>query len=387
MRMLPFHAVLLVCLLAGGAAGRAQEQAQPKTAEPAPAEQGSRPAEPGTQDTQLKPASKAPAPVQVPDVRLDSKPHTDIDYTVDSSKEAPDLGLGASPEMDLGHDITATTPPGMLSRSELDNPRSVYFALPHRAGEGISPDDSTAIAARQGDLIRAAAFKGFNLRQAGWMYQQGVCPAMQPDAEQIVGVPAAGEGFILLHFIRSDGGGHSSAFTAVVPRDASLPVRAVAVARHSVENNYDFLAPKGSGAVVNEALPPAILYKNMEPEKDWIAASACIAEVGGAYPHIANEPFLTEDILTAPPPLIRLLRNGDRKITFTDRVDDRHYVVWDEHVSNHGRMLDGEHKAEKIKLRPVTNPPTPKSHMLAEVPQPKSHILPPPPSPLSGEKQ
>ncbi len=387
MRSVSLFAALLVCLTIAAGQGRAQEQALPKTAEPAPAQQGTRPSEPGTQDTQVKPASKAPAPVQKPDVRLDSQPHTDIDYTVDSSKEPPDLGLGASPEMDLGHDIVAATPPGMLSRGEQENPRSVYFALPHRSGDGISPADSALIAARQGDLIRAAAFKGFDLKQAGWLYQQGVCPAMQPDAEQVVGVPAAGDGFILLHFIRSDGGGRSSAFSAIVPRHPALPVRAVAVARRSVENNYEFLSPKGSGAVVNEAMPPATLYKNMQPEKSWIAASACIAEVGGAYPHIANEPFLTEDILTAPPPLLRLLRNGERKVTFTDRVDDKHYVVWDEHVSEHGRMLDADHKTERIVVRPVTNPPTPKSHMLADLPEPKTRIQPPPPSPLSGEKQ
>ncbi len=378
-----------VLLLGAGLRGYAQQpevpaQQAPKSDEP---HHGARPSEPGTGSTQVKPASKAPEPVQAPNVRLDSKPHTDIDYTVDSSKTPPDLGLGATPKLDLGHDILPVTPPGMLSRGVPGNPRMVYFALPHRSGNGITPEDRATIDARQSDLVRAAAFHGFDLHQSGWMYQQGVCPAMQPDAEQVVGVPPAGDGSILLHLIREEGEGRASAFTALVPRDPVLPVRAVAVAHRSVESGRALLTANTSGGVVTQALPPATLYANMEPVKGWIAASACIAEIGGAYPHIPNETFLSEDILTAPTPLIRLLLNGERKVTFTDRIDEKHYVVWDQHVSNHGRMLDAQHETVRIVARPVTNPPAPKPRMIANIPEPKTRITPEPPSPISGNKQ
>ncbi len=387
-------------LLLAGVDGWAQQpgqQAAPQTTKPnaepnAPppnAPPTERPVEPGTHATQLTPASKAPKPVQQPDVRLDSKPHTDLDFSLDSSLTPPDLGLGASPEIDLGPDILPTTPPGMISRSVEDNPRLVYFALPHHSGEGIGQADGSLIASRQNDLVRAAAFHGFDLQQSGWQYQQGICPAMQPDAEQVVGVPAGGggEGFIVLHFVRSKGNGRSSAFTAVIPREGTLPVRVISVVHGGVEEGHVLLGAKTSGTVVNEALPPATLYKNLEPVQGWIPASACIAELAGAYPHVPNEPYLSEDILTAPPPLLRLLRNGERKMVFTDRVDDGHYVVWDEHVSNHGRMLGAEHEVVRVMPRPVTNPPIPRTRFLVDLPEPKTRITPAPPSPLSGEKQ
>ncbi len=360
-----------------------QQTGEPKSAEPA-----AQPAEPGTEEPRIKPASKAPKRVQKPNVRLDSQPHTDIDDTVDSSKLPLDLGLGATPEIDLGHDILPTTPPGMLSRSVPGNPRMVYFTLPHRSGDGISEGDRAIIADRQEDLVRAAAFRGFDLRQGGWMYQQGICPATQPDADEVVGTPVAGDGagFLLLHFIRSDAG-KSSAFTAVVPRNAALPVRAIAVAHSSVDGGRELLTEKTSGSVVNEALPPSTLYRNLQPVKGWVAASACIAEMGGAYPHIPNEPFLSEALLTAPTPYIRLLLNGERKVTFTDRVDSKYYVVWNEHVSNHGRMLDAAHETVRIVPRPVTNPPVPQPRMLVNLPKPPSKLTPEPPSPLSGTKQ
>ncbi len=387
LRLLP----LAICLLLAGAKLFAQENVPTQATQPHPqatVPPSATPTEPGTGNSRVAPASKSPKPVQGPDVRLDSKPHTDLDNSVDSSMLEPDLGMGATPIVDLGHDILPVTPAGMLSRSETDNPRMVYFALPHRSGDGISAGDSAIIAARQADLVRAAAFRGFDLKRAGWLYQQGVCPVLQPDAEQVAGIPAAGggEGFILLHFVKQEEG-RSSAFTAIVPRESGFPVRAITVAHRSVEDQHEFLSEKTSGAVVNEALPASTLYKNLQPVQDWIATSACIAEMGGAYPHIPNEPYLSEDIITAPPPLIRLLISGDRKITFTDRVDDTHYVVWDEHVSNHGRMLDAQHEHVTIVPRPVTNPPVPQPRLIANIPQPPIRVTPDPPSPLSGNKQ
>jgi hypothetical protein len=351
------------------------------------------PHEPGTANAQIAPASKAPRPVQEPDVRLDSKPHTDLDQTLDSAPVPPDLGLGASQTMDLGHDIVPVTPPGMIATSESGNPRMVYYALPHRSDDPgatqISSADSTMIASHQADLVRAAAFHGYDLKQGGWLYQQGVCAPMQPDAERIDGIPAAddGQGFLLLHFVRHIDADHIDAFAAIVPRGAGLPVRVVSGVHRSVENPYEFLNAKTSGAVVNEALPPQTMMENMQPTKDWIATSACIAEMGGAYPHIPNEPYLSEIITTAPAPQIELLLDGQRQLTFTDRIDETHYVIWNEHISAHGRMEDAQRQEVLALPRPVTNPPVPEPHMIPDPPQPRSRITPPPPSPLSGEKQ
>ena len=344
------------------------------------------PAEPGTESTQVSPASKAPNPVQKPDVRLDSTPHTDLDESLDSAPY--DQGLGVNVPLAMGPPLFPPTPAGMIARSASGDPRMVYFALRHRSGDDLTPTDRSVLDAREADLARAAAYHGYYLKQPGWMYQQGLCPATQPDAEQVTGVPAAadGEGFLLLHFVQTEDG-RVSAFTAIVPRVAGLPVRVIAVAHRNVERRGDFLSEKTSGQAVNEAIPPAALYQNMQPQMDWIAATACIAEIGGAYPHIPNEPYLSDAIMIAPPPLIRLLVDGQRRITFTDRIDDTHYVIWDEHISRHGRMLDAQHEEVSVKPRPLTNPPLPPIHALAAPAQPSVHIKPPPPSPFSGARQ
>ncbi len=345
-----------------------------------------RPTEPGTQGSGIQPASQAPKPVQAPDVRLDSKPHTDIDYTVDSSRAPMDLGLGADPGIDLGHDILPTTPPGMLARAVEDNPRIVYYALPHRTGDGILPADAALLTARQQELVQAASFHGYDLRQMGWQYQQGVCPAAEPNAERAVGVPPADDGVILLHFIRRDKG-RDAAFTAVVPRGQGEPVRIIPVAHNSVESGPVLLRSHSAGAATGTALPPSTLYKNLEPTAGWIAASACIAELAGAYPHIPNEPYLSEDIVTAPAPQLRLGLDGGRESIFADRVDETHLIVWDEAISNHGKVLSAGHDVVKLAPRPVTNPPEPHTRMLVDLPEPKGRIMPEPPSPLAGSKQ
>ena len=120
---------------------------------------------------------------------------------------------------------------------------------------------------------------------------------------------------------------------------------------------------------------------------DWIAASACVAELGGAYPHIPNEPFLSEQILTAPPPLLRLGVDGEREMTFTDRLDESNYVIWDEHTSATGKMLDAHHTEVHVLPRAVTNPPLPPARILAEAPEPPTKVAPEPNSPLGVSRQ
>ena len=401
MKVLPLAAAAL-CFLpaAGGLSLHAQENVPAQDARPKPEQTrppSTTPSEPGTGSQNITPANQAPSPVQKPDVRLDSKPHTDLDTSLDSAPtsttpEPLDLGLGADVDVDLGHDIVATTPPGMTSRSVPGNPRMVYFSLPLLAPEQISPADAAVIASRHEELLRAARSHGYHLEQPGWSYRQAVCPATQPDAQAVVGVPApdSGEGFILLRFLRQEGA-RTSAVTAVLPRANNLPVRAISVVRNQAPKKgkpaLEPLSKKLDKKAAAEALPPATLYADLEPEKGWIAASACIAQLGGAAPAIPNETFLSEDILTAPTPLLRLPVNGEREITFTDRIDDAHYVVWNEHVSRTGKLLDTQHEQTTIVARPVINPPTPAAHLIANVPQPPVRMMPPPPSPLSGNKQ
>ncbi len=400
MRVLPCLAAALCLLFLSGPALRAQNNVPQQGSEPKPQDTkppSTTPTEPGTQSTQLAPASAAPPPVQQPDVRLDSKPHTDIDTSVDSSPEPSDLGvdvaLGANIHLDLGHDIVATTPPGMLSRSIPDNPRMVYFSLPVLAVDQIAPADAATIAARRADLDRAARSRGFHLDQAGWSYRQAVCPVTQPGAEP--GTPAPGSanpnaGSILLQFERQEGA-RTSAFTAVVPRSAAMPVRAIPIVRNAAPSKkhpaVEPLSTKLPKAAVAEALPPATLRAALQPENEWIAASDCIAALGGATPDIPNEPFLSEDILTAPGPELKLLVNGERGVVFTDRVDPDHYVIWTERVSQKGVLRDAKHMEVKIVPRPVTNPPVPQPRLIANIPQPPVRMTPPPPSPLSGDKQ
>lgn len=391
--MKAFGAAVLTALALASCSCRTHAQQSAPTEQGAPGQTidpnkppTERPAEPGTQGTGIQPASRAPKPVQAPDVRLDSKPHTDIDYTVDSSRAPMDLGLGADSGIDLGHDILPKTPPGMLARSVADNPRIVYYALPHRTGDGILPGDAAILGARQAELVRAARFHGYDLQQAHWQYQQGVCPAAEPGARQEVGVPADAGGAMLLHFIRRESG-KDWAFTAVLPRMDDRPVRIIPVAHGSVESGPVSLRAHSGSASAEAAFSPSTLYKNLEPTAGWIAASACIAELAGAYPHIPNEPYLSEDIVTAPAPQLRLGLDGGRESIFADRLDETHLVVWDEKVSNHGKVLSARHDVTKLAPRPVTNPPEPQTHMLVDLPEPKGRVTPEPPSPIAGSKQ
>ncbi|RRA47283.1 hypothetical protein [Acidipila sp. EB88] len=374
-------AVALACLPLAGSLVLAQQNVPSNAQQPDPAQTvppSATQTEPGTHSSQLTPASKSPAPVQRPDVRLDSKPHTDIDFSIDSSKEAPDLGLGSA-QMDLGPDILPTTPPGMLATSEPGNPRMVYYALPGHTATDMGAGDASILQSRQAELEHAARSHGFDLKQGGWASRQSICPAP-------AGMPAERGGLLLLRFDRQDAG-RVWAFTAVVPGDAKEPIRVVPIAKGRHEIEREFLSKKTNRKVVEAVIAPAALYGNLQPQQAWMAASACAAAVQGATPNIPNEPYLSEAVLTAPPPMVDLGLDGKRWLTFTDQVNDRLYVVWHEEVSNTGKLRKIEHEQNVIVARPITNPPVPVATYLADVPQPPSRMMPDPPSPVLGSQQ
>ena len=338
--------------------------------------------EPGTGSTQIAPASQAPKTVQAPNVRVDSKPHTDLDPSMDSAPEPIDMGLGVTAAPDLGPDLLPAIPPGMIASAVPGNPRMRYYSLPHRSGDEISAGDRQIINERKPDLGRAADSQA---------YEQGVCPAMQPNAEAKTGVPPGGDGqgFILLHTSSDDGNRrHAEATTAVIPRVASLPVREISTPQPRLgKKPKKALNRKGARTAVNEALPPSTLYASLQPTGDWIATSACLAELGGATVQIPDQPDLGENIVTAPSPMLKLKLDGSREVIFSDRVDEGRYVIWDATVSPRGSMKGAEQQAVAIKPLAILNPPVPQPRLLSDIPDPPMHITPAPPSPISGDHQ
>jgi hypothetical protein len=339
----------------------------------------------------LAPASRATQPIQAGNrsgAPLGSDLVSPSDTSAYSLYAPRDLNLGGAPGTLYPPDAVPPTPIGMLAHSEPANPAMVYFTLPHLSGNDLSQADAAIVAQRQQDLIRAATYRGYDLHLSGWLYQQGICPQSQPASRAIAGVPVTpdGPGFILLHFVRREDSRVSS-FTAVVPRDSSLPVRTIGIAHGSMEQHQDFLSVDTTGAVVNEAMPPPTLYASLQPFGGWISASACVAELGGAYPHIPNEPSLSSAITIAPSPFLRLGLHGEREVLFTDRIDASHYVVWDEQVSKTGKMLKAHREQFTAASRPVTNPPVPASVFKASAPEPPTRIKPYPPGPVPTEVQ
>jgi hypothetical protein len=347
------------------------------------AQTDSRPVQPAPD---MRTDSKPAATQTSPDLRTDSKPKTAVAPETDSTPLELDLGGNAPGFLDLGFDPNVKPPAGMIAKSPADNPLLFYLALEHRSGDTIAAADASLIASRQADLVRAAALHGYDLKQSGWLYQQAVCPQTESG-------PATGSGVVVLHFVRHAPGrdearGIESLFTAIVPRD-DRKVRVIAVLHRNTTPFHAALHGGQNSLVVNEAIPEAALYQHLEPRADWVATSACVAEMAGAYPHIPSDPSLDrfdtdqDRITTAPSPLLRLLVNGDRKVTFPDREDIDHYSVWEEATAHTGRFLEATHKRYSSPALAVTTPPEPAPLPATAPPDPpKLAVIVPPQPPV-----
>jgi hypothetical protein len=357
------------------------------------------PAEPGTGNSQISPATQAPQTHPDPNLRVDSMPHTDQSPSTDSAlgeQEGPgttvdqavtgvdNLGIEQTTLMDLGYDTTPVRPPDMVGTHQPGNPSLLYLALDQRTPGQMQPADAAIISGRQSDIGAAAHSHGYNLADPGWTYHQVVCPASEPTS-------------ILLQYTRGQESGQGenrkgdreSIFTAVIPRDKanSASVQVIGALHDKPVPRRQSLYKNKATRPFQAALPPDQLFAHLQPREDWLATSACIASLGGAQPEIPVWAELDDQAATAPGPLLRLLLDGERKVIFSDQQADNRVSVWNEWISRKGKLTRAEQQTSTFKPEPITNPPVAAPRTISNIPDPPEKILPAPPSPLSGEHQ
>lgn len=156
--------------------------------------------------------------------------------------------------------------------SPLKPPHRVLLQLDQLDPAQMSPADSQLIATRQEQLNTAAGVAGFDLKQAGWSYQQAICPVL----------PSA----VFLPYETETGTTRASRFVAVVPRSTGN-VQIVPVQR---SGNSPFTPSGENGntiAIFNSLVSQAgiNLYNPAMDEGDsWVKLALCYAELAGHHP-------------------------------------------------------------------------------------------------------
>jgi hypothetical protein len=242
-----------------------------------------------------------------------------------------------------------------------------YFSLEHRSPAQIDPADTAVLRARGHELIREAAFYGYDISTGSWTWNQTLCPQL-PDT-------------ILLHYSSRRPDGAESLFTALVPRRSGR-IRIVPVYYHNAAPFHPAVKNQRNFALFNAVVPPDIAQKDTDPQANWLSLAACYVEMVGGEPNIPNDPSLAPETLLAPPPSIEVSAVANtRLIHFTDRDAENQYLIWTVALNGKGQVTAAQSQTYATYVARISNPPVPQPTELGHVPEPPTVVVHPTPVP------
>jgi hypothetical protein len=208
------------------------------------------------------------------------------------------------------------------------------------AGE-MTRKDSELVADAESSINEHVGRIGLDFKQGAWTYQQVVCPALP--------------NHLFLRFLRNDGTGDVSVFTASIPRNGEGRVRIIPIQLRG----YSLFSPAPINALTISAFNHIRAEENPDKIPDWFGTGLCYAALAGAHPQAANptEDTETQKFPTAVPAVLQVPVQGGAFVSFTDAAAAPRPMEWTMTFDKKGRLLKATHLPVGL-LTVTTLPPT-----------------------------
>ena len=204
-------------------------------------------------------------------------------------------------------------------------PATPYLETREFPADRMPAADADLVRAKQKEILKEAAFFGYDLSSGNWGHDEILCPEI-PDQ-------------LLLHYRSQSRSGAVSLFTALVPRGEGR-VLIVPVLYRGAMPFHSAIGSERTIAVFNRIVPAEVAAQAMQPDGHWLALAVCYAEIAGAEPRVPQRPDIDPALVQAPLPTLQLSEQAStRDILFTDRKAADSYLVWRISVSKQGRVL------------------------------------------------
>jgi hypothetical protein len=197
----------------------------------------------------------------------------------------------------------------------------------YRSADQMTQKDSDLVADAESSINEHAGRVGLEFNQGAWSYQQLVCPALP--------------NHIFLRFMRNNGTGDMSVFTASIPRGGEGRVRIIPIQLRG----YSLFSPAPINALTISAFNHIRGEENPDQAPDWLGTGLCYAALAGAHPQAAN---LVEDpesgkFPAAVPAELQIPVQGGAFISFTDVAATPRPMEWTMTFDGKGRLLKATH--------------------------------------------
>ncbi len=230
-------------------------------------------------------------------------------------------------------------PTGLIGT--LKAPRRILLQLDHIDPAQMSSPDSQLVASRQTQLNSSAATAGFDLQEAGWNYQETVCPLFSSA--------------VLLRYEMGAGTNTASRFVAVVPRN-SADIRIVPVQRRGNSPFTESDENASTIGIFNSLVSASginIHSPYMNEDDNWVKLALCYAELAGHHPTtlltdtLYGESF--ERNVSMPLRIVAL--KGHFILQFSDVNDPQSTVNWSLKFDKTAQLAAVETKPQKMNTR------------------------------------
>ena len=203
----------------------------------------------------------------------------------------------------------------------------VVAPVEYRTADQMAPKDRDLVADAESSIGEHVGRVGLEFNQGAWSYQQLICPALP--------------NHLFLRFLRNNGTGDVSVFTASIPRGGEGRVRIIPIQLRG----YSLFSPAPINALTISAFNHIRAEENPEKTPVWFGTGLCYAALAGAHPQAADLELDAENqkFQTAVPAALQIPVGGGAIVSFTDVAAAPRRMEWSMTFDRKGRLLKATH--------------------------------------------
>lgn len=213
--------------------------------------------------------------------------------------------------------------PFPLAAQPLETGRSIQL---RPAGE-MSEQDRLLEADAESSIAERAGYNDIAFNEGKWSYEQLVCAALP--------------NHLFLRFMRNNGAGDVSVFSASIPRNGEGHIRIIPIERRS----YSLFSPAPINALTIAAFNRIRMEDKSGVTPGWLGTGLCYAALAGANPVAAQMSTMDgpKKYPQASSPILQISSAGDAVILFTDMSAKPRPMAWSLIFNSKGRLLKATH--------------------------------------------
>lgn len=214
------------------------------------------------------------------------------------------------------------------------------YSIEIRTVDQMTPKDRDLVADAESSIGEHAGFLGLEFNGGKWSYRQVVCPALP--------------NHIFLQFLRNNGTGDVSAFSASIPRNGDGKVRIVPI----LLRGYSLFSPAPVNALTVSAFNHIRAEEHSDSAPEWLGTGLCYAALAGGHPQagLPSEDSASLKFRLAMPAKLEIPQRGDVILSFADVSAIPRPMEWTMIFSRKGRLLKATHKPAELIPTKVIHP-------------------------------